>query len=178
MRLVAAVLSEFSDHSDHSDQPKLPAVPRLRSLTLKAFHLEEGNATNLIIALNSIVSRASQVATSTNLGISWKWGYSSSPKDSSQKKKVVWVKTVKTNHQPGGRILWVPNSIPTAPPKWQPWRYHRIPTFRITLPTRLLSHVIPWAKSNIWRMIAGWFNLLPLTQRAQIYGCSSPNLVS
>lgn len=87
MRLVAAVLSEFSDHSDHSDQPKLPAVPRLRSLTLKAFHLEEGNATNLIIALNSIVSRASQVATSTNLGISWKWGYSSSPKDSSQKKK-------------------------------------------------------------------------------------------
>jgi hypothetical protein len=87
MRLVAAVLSEFSDHSDHSDQPKLPAVPRLRSLTLKAFHLEEGNATNLIIALNSIVSRASQVATSTNLRISWKWRYSSSPKDSSQKKR-------------------------------------------------------------------------------------------
>lgn len=66
---VAAVLSEFSDHSDHSDQPKLPAVPRLRSLTLKAFHLEEGNATNLIIALNSIVSRASQVATESSKAV-------------------------------------------------------------------------------------------------------------
>ena len=176
MRLVAAVSVRVQRSQRSQRSAQTASCSRLRSLTLKAFHLEEGNATNLIIALNSIVSRASQVATSTNLGISWKWGYRSSPKDSSQQKKVVWVKTVKTNSVSPVEEF---SGFQTVSQRLhQNGSHGGIPTFRITLPIRLFSHVIPWAKSNIWRMIAGWFNLLPLTQRAQIYGCSSSNLVS